>query len=247
MHFAAALVVLDALFVIHAARTGRLSPWGYLILLLPGVGVIAYVVVELVPEWLGSVQGQRARKSVMSTLDPERRYRELTDAVEIADTVASRVALADECLALGKFEEALGHAEAALARPNGDEPAFRLGRARALFGLGQADATVAVLDDLRRDFPDYQSADGHLLYARALEAAGRTAQALAEYHALAGYFPGAEARVRHAQLLSRTGRQAEARALFADLLAEMRRAPKYVRRVQAEWITLAEKALKARG
>ena len=33
--------------------------------------------VELVPEWFGSPQGQRTRGSVVKVLDPERRYREL--------------------------------------------------------------------------------------------------------------------------------------------------------------------------
>jgi hypothetical protein len=245
MPFAAALVILDVLFVIHAAKTGRLNPWAYLILLLPGVGVIAYVVVELVPEWLGSVQGQRARKTVMQRLDPERRYRELTDAVEITDTVANRVALAAECLELEKFDEALRHYEVVLKRPNGDDPLFALGKARALFGMGHADATVAALDELRATWPSFESADGHLLYARALEAAGRTDAALAEYDAVANYFPGAEARVRHSLLLDRVGRQAEARALLNTLLTQMRRAPKFAQKTQAEWIALAEKTLRA--
>jgi hypothetical protein len=244
MPFAAALVLLDVLFVVHAAKSGRFNPWGYLILLLPGIGVIAYLLVELVPEWLGSVQGQRARKSVMSTLDPERRYRELSDTLEITDTVSNRTALAAECLALGKNDEALRHYEVVLKRPNGDDPLFALGKARALFGMGHAEAAVTALDELRQTWPDYQSADGHLLYARALEAAGRTDEALAEYEALAGYHSSAELRVRHAQLLDRIGRRAEAQALFNGLLNQMRRAPKFARKTQAEWIAIAERAVR---
>ena len=44
-----------------------------------------------------------------------------------------------------------------------------LGLARAEFGLGRSEDTVKTLDELRRRWPDYQSAEGHLLYARALE------------------------------------------------------------------------------
>jgi hypothetical protein len=72
-------------FVVHAAKTGRFTPWGYLIILLPGVGVIAYILVELVPEWMGSRQGQQARQRVVNTLDPERQYRKLEDELEITD------------------------------------------------------------------------------------------------------------------------------------------------------------------
>jgi hypothetical protein len=105
-------------------------------------------------------------------------------------------------------------------------------------------ATVSTLDELRARWPDYQSADGHLLYARALEEAGRTDEAIEEYKALAGYYPGAEARVRYGMLLNRLGRESEGQRVLADLLTHMRRAPKYVRKVQAEWIGLAEKALR---
>ena len=75
--------------------------------------------------------------------------------------------------------------------------------------------------------------------------AGRTDEALDEFHAVAAYFPGAEARVRYALLLKMAGRTAEAKVVFAELLIQMKRAPKYLREAQAEWISIAEKQLSA--
>jgi hypothetical protein len=213
--------------------------------MIPGFGALAYVLVELMPEWFGSVQGQQARKRLGKTFNPEKRYRELADQMEIADTIANRAALAEECIALEKFAEAKTHYEIILGRPLGDEPAYAHGKARAEFGLGSPQEAVATLDRLRERWPDYQSADGHLLYARALEAGGRVQEALSEYQALSEYFPGAEARVRHGLLLGRLGRDVEARAIFVDVLARLKRAPKYVRKVQAEWIAAAERELRA--
>lgn len=245
MPLAIVLLVIDVAFVVHAAKTGRFNPWGYLIVLLPGVGVIAYILVELVPEWMGSRQGQQARRRVINALDPEKHYRKLMDDLAITDTIATRSALAEECLLLGKFEEALLHYEAILARPMGEEPAFVLGKGRAEFGLGRPQATVATLDALRSRWPDYQSAEGHLLYARALADSGRVDEALHEYQAVSDYFAGAEARVRWAMLLDSLGRHGEAKTICASLLTQMRRAPKYVRKAQAEWVALAEKQVRA--
>ena len=245
MPFAIIAMAINVAFVIHAAKTGRFNPWGYVILFLPGVGAVAYVLVELLPEWMGTRQGQQARKRVINTLNPEKEYRRLLDDVAIADTIANRSALADECLLLGKFEEALVHYDNILARPMGEEPAYALGKARAEFGLGHPQATVATLDDLRARWPEYQSADGHLLYARALSESGRTAEALDEFRAVSNYFAGAEARVRWAMLLETAGRQAEAKTIYTELLTQMRRAPKYVRKAQAEWIAIAERQLRA--
>ncbi len=245
MPLALILGVLDLVLIVHAAKTGRFAPWAYIILMIPLFGSLAYVAVELVPEWLGSYQGQKAKKRFVSTIDPQRRYRALTDELAITDTIANRGALAAECLALGKFDEAVHHYDEIIARPMGEEPVVFLGRARAEFGLGRPGETVATLDELRRRWPDYQSADGHLLYARALEEIGRTDEAIEEYKALAGYYhSGAEARVRYGVLLDRLDRKAEARAVLSDLLTHMRRAPRHVRKVQAEWIGMAERALR---
>ena len=84
-----------------------------------------------------------------------------------------------------------------------------------------------------------------MLYARALSESGRTAEALDEFRAVSNYFAGAEARVRWAMLLESAGRQAEAKTIYTELLTQMRRAPKYVRKAQAEWIAIAERQLRA--
>jgi hypothetical protein len=232
---------VDIALIVHAARTGRFTPWGFVILFLPGIGALAYIVVELVPEWLGSTGARRAGRSVIATLDPERRYRDAKDELAIVDTIANRSALAEACLSLGKFEEARTHYAAILASPQGDEPGFMLGRARAEFGLGETALAVATLDELKARWPEHRSPEGHLLYARALEGAGRDQEALATYEAVGAYYPGVEPRVRQAELLARLGRGDEARALADEVARGLRRAPAHVRRAQSQWLAAAEK------
>ena len=244
MQYGVILLVFEVVLIVHAAKTGRFWPWGLIIFLLPAFGGLAYVLIELLPEWFGSVQGQHARKSVVGTLDPGRRYRQLTDQLEVTDTIANRSALAEECLELGKYQEALGHYDHILSLPMGDDAVYAFGKARTQFGLGHPQDAVATLDDLRARWPDYQSAEAHLLYARALEDSGHTDAALSEYQAVANYYPGAEARVRYGLLLDKAGRKAEAKTLLTETLTGLKRAPKYVRRAQAEWMALAEKALR---
>jgi len=94
---------------------------------------------------------------------------------------------------------------------------------------------------LREKNPGFRSADGHLVYARALDESGATARALEEYAALVNYYPGAEARVRQAMLYKKTGDKARAGELFAALLKDARLAPKHFRRSEREWIELAER------
>jgi hypothetical protein len=96
MPFGIVLLLINVGLIVHAAKTGRFWPWGYIILFIPGLGALAYVLVEMAPEWFGSVQGQKARRHVVNTLDPSKRYRALTEQFDVTDTIANRAALAEE-------------------------------------------------------------------------------------------------------------------------------------------------------
>jgi hypothetical protein len=239
------VLILNVVLIVHAAKTGRFMPWFYIILFLPGIGAVAYIVAELLPEWLGSHKGQVARQTMARAINPGRRYRDLTDDLALVDTIANRAALAEECLALDKFEEALFHYSAILTHPLAEEPQFFLGKARAQFGLRQPAAAIATLDELAERWPDFHSADGHLLYAMALEENGRNDEALAHYANVGQYFPGVEPRVRQAQLLQKLGRGTEAKLIAEDVLRGLNRAPAHVRRNQREWLASAQRL--ARG
>ena len=228
MPLALILLLVNAMLIIHAAKTGRFWPWAYVVLLLPGLGALGYVIVELMPEVMGSPGARKARKRISRSLNPEQEYRRLTDELEIADTIANRAALADECLVLRRFAEAKRHYEIILGMPLGEDPIYCLRKARAEFGL---EAWHQVVDNcLARE-------DRHV--------GGRAQEAVAEYQALSAYYPGAEPRVRHALLLKMMGRADEARSLFADVVRQLKRAPKHARRLQAEWIAIAERESRA--
>jgi hypothetical protein len=245
MPIALVLVLLDISLVYHAARTGRVQPWAFIILMLPGIGAIAYIVAELLPEVLGGPHAQQARRNVANRLDPEKQYRELADRLADTDTIANRAALAAECLEVGRFDEAERHYVRILKLPMGEEPLYAVGKAKAEFGAKRPVDAIATLDELQKRWPDFQSAEGHLLYARALTEAGRPQDALEEFEALMNYAPSAEASVRYGLLLDTLGRTSEAKVVFTQLLIQMKRAPKYVRKVQAEWLSIAEKRLVA--
>ncbi len=244
MPVAILIAIVTIALVVHAYRVGKFMPWGFIMLCFPVVGIVAYTVVELIPAAMGRGSGSPMRRQLGGQRD-ERDWRALADAVEISDTIANRAALADECLRLGYFEEARGHYESILGRPTGDSPVFAAGKARAEFGAGRPKEAIATLDDLKARWPDYHSGDAHLLYARALEESGRTEEALAEYEAVSNYYPGAEARVRHGVLLHRRGRHADSRALLSAAIAQVRRLPDHAQQMQAEWLALAERTLRA--
>jgi len=230
--------------VVHAARSGRFWPWAYVIILLPGFGVAAYFLFEVMPELRRAPATRKAQAQLVQTLDPGRRYRALKEELAFTDTIGTREDLAQECLALGKYDEALELYDGIIQSPQGDEPYYFLGKAKAEYALQRPGDTLTTLDRLQSQWPKFHSQEAHLLYARALEDLGRLDEALREYDTLVTYYAGAEAKVRRMHLLHRLGRTEEAKHAATDVIKGLERSPKFARKQQAQWLTEARTFLK---
>lgn len=241
MSFAIILLILQALAIIHVIRTGRELWWILLILFLPGIGLLIYFVLEVLPSLRGDLTARRAVRRVRSAVDPEHGVREARADYERNPSVDTATRLADELARTGGFEEAVRICNEARTGLFEDDPKLLLSLANAQFAGGRHEDAVGTIEHLRAKNPGFRSPQGHLIYARALEESGSTETALEEYAALVRYYPGAEARVRHALLYKKLGRTERARELLADVLQDARLAPKHFRKSQREWIALAER------
>ena len=235
---------IQILLIVHVVRTGRNQLWIWVLLFAPfGVGAIAYLVVEVVPELFRSRTAQRTARGFKRAMDPGADLRRYEDQVRVAGNVASRQRYAEELVRHQRYDEAIAQYREALTGLYEHDPNLMLGVAQAQFAKGDAPAARATLDELIRLNPDFRSPAGHLLYARALAAEGNMAKALEEYRALAPSYPGAEAAVRYAQLLKDQGQPAEAQRVARELLEQARIAPGHYRRAQREWLEAAQRLL----
>ena len=239
-----AYLVLIGLCIVHAVRSGNFFPWGYIIIFLPGIGSLIYLFAVLIPELFRSRSAAKFAGAAREAADPHRSLREARRAHELVGSVDSKRALAEEYMARGAYGDAVAiYADAAQGQFK-DDPALLLGLARAHFMNGDPTAAQASLDALQVADPSFVSADGHLLYARALEGQGRTADALAEYKRLVGYYPGEEARARYAMLLEKTGAREEAREVYAQIVKLTDGAPSRYKKAQKEWADIAKRGLR---
>jgi hypothetical protein len=236
-------ILFQVALVIHIVRTGRNTLWIWLVIFVPLVGGLAYFAVEILPELMGSRSAKRAASGLRKTVDPHRDLRQASQQLAVNDSVDSRRRVADQLFERGRFQEAMDHYRAAMAGIYSHEPLLMLGVARSQFALNQFAAARQTLDELIANNPDFKSAEGHLLYARALEAEGNFDKAMSEYQALSKYYSGAEAMYRHAMLLKRQGQTERGNALLKELLANAELAGAVFRKEQREWIEAARKEL----
>jgi hypothetical protein len=236
-------LLIQAAFIVHVIKTGRNTLWIW-VLIIPGLalaGVLAYVVVEVLPELMRSRGAQRTARGFRKALDPGRDLRRYESEAQVGGNVASRQRYAAELVRHGRYEDAIAQYRQALTGLYEHDPNLLLGLAQAQFEKGDASAARATLDALIAQNPQFRSPAGHLLYARALEAEGNKVKALEEYRVVAGTYPGAEAAVRYAQLLLAQGQQQESQKVARELLQRARNAPGHYRRAQREWLEAAQK------
>jgi hypothetical protein len=215
--------------------------WLFLLILAPGIGALVYFFIEVLPSLGQNPAARKALRRAKQAIDPGRGLREGSLNYERSQNVDTAIGLAAELSKAGRHEEAIRVCTEARTGLFEDDPKILLALSKVQFVADRHVEAIATLDYLREKNPGFRSAEGHLVYARALEGSGATARALEEYAALAHYYPGAEARVRQAMLHKKLGETARAAELFAAVLKDARLAPKHFRRSEREWIELAER------
>lgn len=237
MEFISILVwLVQIALIIHVFKTGASRFWILILIFMPLIGGLAYIVIELLPQLSGSITGQRAVRSVKQTLNPGADLRHHEAAWNQSPNVDNGRRYAEALMDAGKTSEAEAIISGAMKGLFATEPTLLLLKARLQFENKREAEAVQTLETLQDHNPDFRSADGHLLYARALEAEGRIKDAIREYSAVSGYYPGVEARYRLAHCLEIDGKSTAARAEFESILNDAKMAPPHFRKSQKEWL-----------
>lgn len=228
--------LIQLALIIHVLKTGRNRYWILFLLFMPLIGGIAYLVIEILPEFSGSIAGQRAVRNVKKTLNPGADLRHHEAAWEQSPNVDNGRRYAEALQASGKTAEAEKIVNAALKGLFATEPTLLLTKAHIQFEQDRPAEAVETLETLQEHNPDFRTAEGHLLYARALEASGQTDKAIREYSAVSGYFPGVEARYRLAKCLKAAGKEQAAKDELESILNDAKLAPPHFRKSQKHWL-----------
>lgn len=229
--------------IIHVLKTGKSRYWIMMLIFMPMIGGIAYFVIEILPEFSSSISGQRAVRSVKQTLNPGADLRQHEAAWNQSPNVDNGRRLAQSLMDTGKTKEAEDIIAQALKGLFATEPTLLLLKAQIQFDTERTSDAVTTLELLQDNNPDFRSSEGHLLYARALQAEGNIDQAVKEYSAVSGYFPGVEARYRLALCLALAGKDSASKAEFDSILNDAKLAPPHFRKSQKIWLDAVKKEL----
>ncbi len=236
-------LLLAIIAIVHVIKTGRSQLWIMVLLALPGLGAVAYFIVEVLPELSGSRSGQQVASKVSKKLAPNKNLDEARREYEIANTVDNACALADLHLEKQQYTQARDLYRESLTGLYENNPDIMHKLAASEFGLNNFTESRRLLDLLIEKNPDYKNQDAHLLYARSLTELGELEKATEEYQALIDYYSGPEPAYRYGMLLKSQGHDNEARKVFTALLDKSSKSPAHYRKLHDEWIRLASREL----
>ena len=223
MHIAllALSFLVQASLAVHAYRTGR-ERWMYLIILVPIIGSVIYVLMEVLPEIRYNSTGRRAASRIAGMIAPSDNMTKLRERLALLDSVENRQLLARECVNAGEYQEAIELYTSCLKGIYKDDPQLMLELANANYLYERYSDAKDVFVKLREVHPDFRHAEGHLLFARTLDNMGEDWNALSEYKEVANYYPGEEAACRYALLLKKMGCRPEANEIFNKIILRSR-------------------------
>ena len=229
--------VLAVVALIDSFRVRADWYWCMIILGLPVVGPIAYFVVVR-SSLLGARNTWMVSPASARRLQAWRRMREFQVQLSHWRGPAVLAEAGEEQVVLGKPQEA----EKLLreSRENGgavEDVNFPL--AQALEMQGRWAEAVPLLEELVKAEPDARLGQGPLNLGRCLDEAGRKDEAEGALRKVLERRTVIEAQVRLARILLLQGRKEEGGKLLAEVLADAKILPRYLKREHGAWIRTA--------
>lgn len=235
-------IAVQAFFIYHVFKTGRPYWWAFIILSFPIGGSLIYYLIEIFPN---SREHRSARKTVQGlvrNLQPDAELKRRAEELEICGSMDNKIALAEECEAVGMYAESARLYASCLtgAYSNDAEILFRLAKTRLMLDMAQE--VPPLLNQLETNHPGFKPQDVKLLQARVLEKTDPDA-ALAVYERLVPIYTGLEAKCRYGALLKTLGHQVQARTVFEEVIQHAKRF-NIQHEIEREWVRFARSELR---
>jgi len=233
------IIGLQAICVLHCISKGRQNKWIWLLVFLPLIGCLIYIFTEIFTRQ----DMQQVQSGMSSILNPGGSVRKLENNLRFSDTFTNRVMLADAYLANRNIDRAIELYESSL---EGNFTNNEYVLAHLIIAYYQKKRFDDIIPIGKRIYnaPEFPRSKAHILYAAALGYLGHSGEAEKEFKTMKGRFANYEARYYYALLLADTGRSAEARHLFSQMLDERSQLSSQERRFNSQWFRHSREELK---
>jgi hypothetical protein len=235
-------VAVQAFFIYHVLRSGRPTWWAYVILSFPIGGSLIYYFVEIFPNSREHRSARKTVREIVRTIKPDAELQRRAEELEICGSMDNKMALAEECEAVGMYDETANLYKSCLAGAYSNDPQIIFKLAHAQLMREELEEVERLVSQLETAHSAFKTQEVRLLRARLLEKTD-TSAALALYEELTPVYTGLEAKCRYATLLQSLGHQSQAREMFEEAIRHAKRF-NINHDLEREWVRYAKDSLK---
>ncbi len=230
---------------VHCVRSGQNLTWIWLLIVGGPLGAAIYFVAVMLPDLTGGRTARQVKGAARKLIDPEGEYKTALARLEETPTTDARMRTAQAAAAVGRWEDAERHWDAAASGRWAEDPTILFGHARALLELDRFADALKRLEQLKTLGKEGETAQAALAFARAYEGLGRHAEAEDPYRYAADHVPGLEAGARYVAFLANSGRLNDAEIGLGELDRRLQKISPALRREARAWRDLAAQAIAA--
>ncbi|WP_343669125.1 tetratricopeptide repeat protein [Chitinophaga sp.] len=232
------IIILQIVCIIHCLKTGK-RDYIYLLIFLPMIGCIIYFVREILPE----INRGEFFPNLQRVFFPKAVIREWEHRVRISDTVANKMGLAVAYADQQQYAKAIELAEECRKSfPKDLGILQQLGRFY-FFDQRYAESIACMEKAFAQTNANLVKQEDELMYARALEATGMLPPAEDVYKKVIRVHHSIDAMYHYGMFLKKQNRNKEALQQFQTIKDEFHLHPRYVRRMNAQWLRLAKREM----
>jgi len=232
------IIGLQVICIIHCLKTGK-RDYLYLLIILPMIGCIIYFIREILPE----INSGQFFPNLQRVFFPKSVIGEWERRVRLSDTVANKMGLAAALADQQQYARAITLAEECRQSfPRDLGILQQLGRFY-FYDQRYADSIACMEKAFAQSNANLIKQEDELMYARALEATGMLPPAEDVYKKVVRVHHSIEGMYYYGAFLKKQNRNKEALQLFQTIKDEFHLHPRYVRRMNAQWLRLAKREM----
>ena len=237
-------LLLQILLIVHAFKTGRDRIWIYVLIFLPLAGAVAYLIIEILPEFSGSSTANKAKKAISQAAAPNREFEKLQSMAELSPTFDNLKKLGEEYFKRKQYTEAAELFNRALSGPFNDDAGVLYKLAETYYFSSRYEEAKSALYRIYNKQNDNSNIDVIFLLAETEYQTGNLEKAEEYYQKAANRGADFRYRYNYGKFLLNKGNKKEANEQFLQILNAYEILPPHYKKKNRKWVTVINEEMK---
>ena len=240
----AVLLVIEVLCVYQVIKLKKWIAWIYIIIFIPVAGIIAYFIIEIIPDFITNLTGHNYPVKPDEVRVQGNKISEYESLLERNDTVENRLNLADEYMNGAMWEKAINLYKRSIEGKYKDDSGIKYKIANAYYGLGQYDNAYDYIMKLAGEDGMFKKFNEWKLYVLVIESLGDDEKAEKEYETFVNTNRNFEALYLYGIFLKKIGKTEKSIEQFEKIITQGESLKEFTFHNNKEWIRKANMEIK---